>query len=387
MSAADGLAGIDALASRGLAEGAFAGAVLRVEREGRLVCEEAWGEAVRGDALGPGSAPERMRTDTLFDLASLSKLFTATAVLRLASLGELDLAAPLPALLERFAEPLRLGPELRDRLARGLARADLASLLAHSSGIHYWYPCYTRRGESFEAVLADLLEAHPPTGGMIYSDLNFMLLGRLVEAAAGLALHAAVEALVLEPLGLGRTTYARPARPFGGDAAAGPGSVAATEYGNRVERGMVAALGLAFDAWRDESTAILGEPDDGNCHYYFGGAAGHAGIFSDARDLCGLGRLYLEGGRVGGRAFLAPGLAEEALRDRGFGRGLGFQLGANYPSGGAGHTGFTGTYLHVNPGSGLVIALLANRLHVPEPRDLNPFRRELSEAVLAAFGR
>ncbi len=376
-----GRAAVGALVGRGLAEGAFAGAVLRVERGGRLLFEEAWGEAVREGALGPGSTAEPMRPDTLFDLASLSKLFTTTAVLRLAGRGDLDLAEPLPALLERFAQPLRLGPGLRERLTRGLTRVDLAALLAHSSGIHYWYPCYTRRGESFEAILAEVLEAHPPKGEVIYSDLNFMVLGRLVEAAAGKPLPSAVASLVFEPLGLERTTYVKPCR------APGAGAVAATEFGNRVERGMVAALGLSFEAWRDESSAILGESDDGNCHYFFGGAAGHAGIFSDARDLCRLGRLYLDGGRVDGSAYLAPGLAEEALRDHGGGRGLGFQLGANYPSGGAGHTGFTGTYLHVNPGAGLVIAFLANRLHVPEPRDLNPFRRELSELVLAAFGR
>ncbi|HET7839691.1 MAG TPA: serine hydrolase, partial [Rectinemataceae bacterium] len=71
---------------------------------------------------------------------------------------------------------------------------------------------------------------------------------------------------------------------------------------------------------------------------------------------------------------------------RGGGRGLGFQLGPNYPQGGCGHTGFTGGYLHLNPPTGLVVAILANRLHVPSPGDLNPFRRELSEAVIAAFG-
>jgi CubicO group peptidase (beta-lactamase class C family) len=373
---------------RGLEAGLFAGAVLRVERgrppggnlgadgagrageRGDLLFEEAWGQA-----LCAGSERESMRTSTLFDLASVTKLFTATAVLRLVTLGELRLDA-------KAADILASGGGLRgdadgaifERLRAGLGTIDVAALLAHSSGIHYWYPFYVRHEDCFEAILADVLEAHPPRGETIYSDLNFMILGRLIEGVTRAGLAEAVGALVLGPLGLSRTSFAKPL-----------GSAAATEFGNRIERKMVADLGLAFADWRDESRPIRGEPDDGNCHYYFGGAAGHAGLFSDARDLCRLGRLYLDEGRIDAAEYLAPGLAEEALRDRGSGRGLGFQTGENYPGGGSGHTGFSGTYLHVNRPAGLVVAILANRLHVALPRDINPFRRELSEAALGRF--
>lgn len=378
MSGARGPEAFGEISRRYLDEGAFAGSVLRVEaaarggRPGRLIYEEAWGLALKTEGE---SLP--LETSTIFDLASVSKLFTATAALRLVSQGRLSLDTRAADCL--CADGLLEG-SLASRLSASLGKVDVRALLSHSSGIHYWYPFYTRKGEGFEAILADVLEEHPRAGKVIYSDLNFMILGRMIERITRLSLPLAVADLVFRPLGLERSSYGRPLGPS-----------AAGEFGNRIERAMVADLGLSFDGWRDESRPIVAESDDGNCYYYFGGAAGHAGVFSDARDLCRLGRCYLEGGMSdpgNGRpreALLSPGLAEAAMSDQGGERGLGFQLGENYPGGGCGHTGFTGSYLHLSASSGLAIAILANRLHVAEPRNINPYRKELSEAVLAAF--
>lgn len=338
----------------------FAGAVVRVRRRGRTLYSGAWGYALKD---GPERVP--MRESMLFDLASLSKLFTATAALRLVAAGRLSLDSPASEVLGYC------GGNERD-LERELGGIDVAALLTHSSGLHYWYPFYVRREESFESILASVLGDHPPAHSTIYSDLNFMLLGKIVERVYGAPLRIAVQELVFRPLGLPAAAYG----PSGH-----PGDCAATEFGNRIERGMVEALSLSFGAWRDESRPIRGQCDDGNCHYYFGGAAGHAGIFCDADDLAALGEAYLDGGG----AFLPAGLAEEALRDRGAGRGLGFQTGELYPRGGAGHTGFTGTYLHVNPGEDMVIAVLTNRLHVSNPGNLNPFRQAIAAAALELF--
>ncbi|MDA8410538.1 MAG: GNAT family N-acetyltransferase [Treponema sp.] len=361
-----------------IADGLFTGASLRIERAGEgggvpnggVLFEGAWGDAIQTEE-------ERipMRVDTAFDIASITKLFTTTAVLRLATLGRLSLDSRLDGILDAGQGGQAKGRAVGD-IFKGMAgQFSIASFLAHSTGIHYWYPFYTRRGETFEAILSDIMKEHPPRNETIYSDLNFMLLGRLVEVAAGKPLDDAIRELIFEPLGLGGSSWRKPLGP-----------VAATEFGNRIEEGMVASLGLRFDGWRDRRLPIVGEPNDGNCHYYFGGAAGHAGIFSVPRDLCRLGRLYLEGGRAGRVAFLDPALAAEAMRDRGAGRGLGFQLGANYPGGGCGHTGFTGSYLHLNKAERLVIVLFANRLAVESPGDINPFRRKISALALAAFG-
>lgn len=370
------------LALAAIEGGAFAGAVLRVEGSGGLLFEGAWGDAIR---TGKERVP--VQASTIFDLASVSKLFTATAILRLVTEGRLSLGEPVGCLYRRLFSKAGVGEAPLGRIEAALGDISVADLLSHSSGIHYWHPFYAEGGRSFEAILADLLEAHPPTREVVYSDLNFMILGRLVEGLAGAALPEAMRELVFGPLGLARTSYGKPLGP-----------AAATEFGNRIERGMVAELGLSFAGWRDESRPIQGEPDDGNCHYFFHDAAGHAGVFSDAADLCRLGRLYLEGGRLGApasyagaaggdaaEAYLAPGLAAEALRERRGGRGLGFQLGDLYPGGGAGHTGFSGTYLYLNAERGLSLSLLANRLHCAAPRNINPERRDFAAAALSLF--
>ncbi len=346
---------IGTLIARAIADDWTAGAAIRVEREGTLVYEGAQGLAAAGEGVG---------MTTLFDLASLSKLFTTTAILRLASQGLLDLDTPV-------SEALGYGQEgLGGQVSRALGAITLRSLLNHSSGIHYWYPFYTRRDEPFQAILADVLEAHPPTGITTYSDLNFMILGSIVESVTGKSLRDAMAEQVFAPLGMKTACYG-PVRPE---------DCAATEFGNRIETRMVADLGLIFDGWRDENTPLRGTCDDGNCFYYFGGASGHAGVFSDPEDLAKLGRLYLDGG-----SYMDTRLLTQATTDDGWGRGLGFQFGELYPHGGFGHTGFTGTYLYINPTSALVVVLLTNRLHVPSPRNINALRQDVAEASFSLF--
>lgn len=360
MTALSGPAVFGEITRRHMHEGFFRGAVLRVERRGRLLHEEAWGQA-----LVTEEEQVPMLPSTLFDLASVSKIFTTTAVLRLATTGALRLDAGVTELLG-----------LEPPLGSSLRGVDLRALLTHSSGILAWYPFYTRRSEPFLRILADVLSAHARRSEVIYSDLNFMLLGLVIERATGAELPQAVDRLVLRPLGLQRSRYGR---------AQGP--AAATENGNRIEKRMVADLGLSFDGWRGEGRPVVGEPNDGNCFHFFRGASGHAGLFSDARDVCRLGRLYLEGGRIDGEPWLAPGIAEEAMREHAGGRCLGFHLGGVFPRGAFGHTGFTGTCLMLSPPTGIVAALLTNRLHVPEPRDISAYRRELLEAVVTVFAR
>jgi len=202
-----------------------------------------------------------------------------------------------------------------------------------------------------------------------------MLLGRVIEHTTRLPLKEAMAQLVLAPLGLSHTSYG----PCNG---ASP-----TEWGNRIEKGMVQNLGLTFEAWRPEDEPIQGACNDGNAWYFFGGVAGHAGLFGDAADLCALGRLYLNGGLWRDEAYLAADLVTEACQDRGTGRGLGFQFGDLYPEAGFGHTGFTGTYLYLNPQQNLVGALLTNRLNGPTPGKIDEFRRNQVKAALQVWGR
>jgi len=344
----------DRITRRFLDEGWFAGAVLRVEMDGRPLVHAAWGNAIATD-----TRQEPMTPGTLFDAASLTKLFTTTGILKLVSVGALGLDT-------RISDFLELPPPL----AAAVRGIDVMDLLTHSSGIPWWYPFYTRRREPFLGILREVVPAHPRRGEVVYSDLNFMILGIMIERALDKALPAAIEELVLLPLGLLHSSYSRPRGP-----------VAATESGNRIEQRMVADLGLSFDGWRSTTRPIIGEPDDGNCFYYFHGSAGHAGIFTSAEDLCRLAKLYLDGGRVRGEPWLDPGLAERAIREQVPGRSLGFQVGPGWPAGACGHTGFTGTCLALFPDRGVAAALLTNRLHVPEPRDIAPYRARMLEPL------
>lgn len=344
---------------KALSGGFFRGAVIRIEKAGDLVFENSW-----GNALWEGEVRVPMQRETLFDLASLTKIFTSTAVLRLSTLKYFSVDTSVAGLMG-FNHP-----GLRDSF-KGLT---IENLLDHSSGLHYWYPFYAVGRESFEEILELLIEEKPPENKTVYSDLNYIILGLVIQRVTGKALPEAMRDLVFTPLGLKSATYTP-----------SPEYTAATEFGNRIEMEMVSRLGLNFGRWRGTDKAFRGTCDDGNAYYYFGGAAGQAGIFSDAADVARLGSLYLECGEQKFPGYLDPGIRSASVINRGHERGYGFQFGPLYPEGGFGHTGFTGTYIYINPETGITVAALTNRLHVPKPVDINSFRKEIAEKALALF--
>lgn len=351
----------------------FAGAVIRLEQDGEALYEKAFGFSLK--------TPERqvpMGNETVFDLASLTKLYINTVILKLVSEGKLELDVPLAdaadgKLAARLLESNDGGS--MPHISAMLNQTTTRDLLTHASGIHYWYPFYAfyapqQTEKNFAAILESVLSRFPRQKKTIYSDINFMVAGMLVEQASGMPLMSAMDRLVCKPLALDSCTY-RPVLPF-------TQQCAATEFGNRIEMNMVAELGLEFSGWRPLDRPIMGEADDGNCHYFFSGIAGHAGLFANARDVCRLGTLYAGTSKSD---FLPDTLLREATTDFGDGRGLGFQCGPRYPNG-CGHTGFTGTFLYINPSRKISLSILTNRLHVPEPRNIDPYRAGIVEAVL-----
>jgi serine-type D-Ala-D-Ala carboxypeptidase len=328
----------------------FRGAVVRVQHEGQ-VFEQAWGYARYDSQMQEVLTPEY-----LFDLASLSKLFTTVAILRLITLGDLGEHTVVNDVLQFTA------PEVR----RILSTKDIVSLMTHSSGLRAWFPFYTMRDECFESILSHILTQFPMELGMVYSDINYMLLGKIIERIVQMPLDKAMDRLVFKPLGMQSATY----RPEASQ-------TAATEFGNRIEERMVQGMALHFDAWRAKDTALRGAPDDGNCFYYFQGVSGHAGIFANAADVVKLGSVFT--GSHG--SFLESDLLSRAITDYGAGRGYGVQFGGLYPQDGFGHTGFTGTYLYINPKHDLLVTALTNRLHVQAPKDLTAFRKDLVASV------
>ncbi|MER6594151.1 serine hydrolase [Micromonospora purpureochromogenes] len=332
---------------------AYAGAVVLAAKDGVVVQHAAVGTAVRYAAVGP--PPGRvgvelpadqqipMRPDTVFDLASVSKLFTTIVTMQQVERGRVELDAPVARYVPEFA-------------AGGKEAVTVRMLLTHTSGLPAFTPLWSRYptpAQRFAAALATPLAAGATPGTRyVYSDLGLIALGVLVERVTGRPLADLVRDGVTAPLGMTDTGY-------------NPGPerrsrIAATEYQPYAGRGMV---------W--------GEVHDENA-WSLGGVAGHAGVFSTAADLSLLCQSLLNGGEYRGRRILRPDTVRAMLVNYNApleaaypesDRGLGFELNKHWYMMGLsspvafGHTGFTGTSLVIDPLSHSFLILLSNRVH------------------------
>lgn len=359
-----------ALVGRFAASGAYAGAVALAGRRGQVAACRAFGAAV-----ATGTAPVPMVPDTIFDLASVTKV-TATlpSVLRLVDAGELLLDQSVGQILPAFGTD-------GDR-----REVTVRRLLSHSSGLPGWRGLYLdhRGPEQYLAAICSQELEYRPGSKVVYSDLGFMLLGEIVRHITGQRIDAFAAREVFGPLGMVDTGY----RP-------GPElqqRIAATERGNGIEYGMCQERAAAFGRWRQH--VIRGEANDGNCFYGLDGVAGHAGLFGTAADLWRYAQMWLGEGSYGGRRILSPAVVRLATTPQAPGRGLGWQIRPGepelHPAGELlgrrtfGHTGFTGTSLFIDPDRALVAILLTNRLH-PEPSTaMEHVRPAFHNAVAAA---
>ncbi|MDE2573336.1 MAG: beta-lactamase family protein [bacterium] len=319
----------------------FTAAVLRVERGGEAA-ELAVGQ------LGPGR--DIVQGDTLFDYASLTKLFVATAALRLAARGVLALDEPIGAWV----------PEWR----HAGAGVTLRMLLAHTGGLRSGVDVRTLDDGDVRKFTLEAELAAAPGERVVYSDLGFIILGLVIERAAGVPLAAFVRREVLEPLGAG----------------AGVGYLPSTQL-----RARIAVTERC--SWRGR--LMHGEVHDEKC-YAMGGVSGHAGIFGDARTASTLARSYLEPER---ERLLPAALTREAVREQAWDailrRGLGWALrtsennscGRYWSERTFGHTGFTGTCLWADPERGLAVVLLTNSVYV-DRNDTRALRQAVFEAAL-----
>ncbi|MFB2597809.1 serine hydrolase domain-containing protein [Herbiconiux sp. P17] len=310
-------------------------------------------------ALTPGTA---------FDIASITKvLATTTSIIRLVSAGRLALDDRIERYLPAFSGGAKSAVTVRD-------------LLAHRGGLQPWHPLYLAaavsdgaRADPLGFALALPLAARPRSA-RIYSDLGFMMLGRVIEVVTGEPLTAAVSALVLEPLGLNGTAYAHPVA--GSGAVADTGAVAASAQGDAVERRMVDTgepypvpyAVSDFAGWRDR--LLVGEVNDGNAFHAFGGVSGHAGLFSTPADLLAFGaalsdhrsRDDLWNPLVVDEFFTASADPAQALGFRRYRIDLG---GGTVTA--LGHPGFTGVAVGFVPDASLSFVIATNRLLSPQP--------------------
>ena len=301
---------------------------------------------------------EPTTADTLYDLASLTKPLAA---------GALAVACPGLAL---GAPPGHYFPDWKKTRYDGIT---IEMLMTHTSGLPAWYPLYAR-GEGVTAYRRTLGQIEPearPGERVIYSDLNFLLLGDILETLYSSSLDRCFGDLV-----------ARPAESGARFLPESPGETAATEKGDVIERAMTAALGLSYAGFR--TGVVRGEVHDGNA-FRRGGVAGNAGLFGNARDVWALARGWLRDPRPDVCGDRTPDLAEA--------RGLAWQGARGAASvdeevsrRAFGHTGFTGTSVWIDPDAQRIWILLTNRVH-PDVRDgnFNEVRRRFHAAALAAF--
>lgn len=350
----------------------YPGAVLLVAKDGRVVHERAFGWAQLNDSAGHRLAqPRPMRTSTVFDLASVTKVAATTlAVMHLVDQGKLDVDAPVWRYLPDFR-----GPHLDSITVR--------HLLQHSAGLVQWQPIYyhaSNAAQAYQVVRAMPLEWGVGEGRH-YSDLSFMLLGYIVEHVTGTPLDQYVARELYAPLGLHQTTFLPRCHGLTG--------LASTESGNVYEKHMVydSTFGYLYKgdptAWTGWRTQVLtGDVDDGNSAYAHGGVAGHAGLFSTAADLRVIIDLLNARGAHGGRPFIRPEVVDRFFtRDR-YGHYLGWQYPSYAPAGSFFHTGFTGTFVLGVPSERLSVVLLTNRQNMgPDAKGYFPNLAPLQEAV------
>ncbi|GGM99873.1 serine hydrolase [Terrabacter tumescens] len=339
----------------------FAGAVGIMGHEGRIVERDASGWALRyADATTelPRDQWEPMRTDTIFDLASVSKLFTSIAVVQLIEEGRVSLESPVAAYLPEFA-------------ANGKESVTVRQLLTHTSGFTSWLPLWSKwpdKASRIKAVM-DRPLTNAPGSTYLYSDLNLITLGVMVEKLRGEPLDAVVHDRITAPLGIKDTGY----NPT--DKA----RTAATEYQTAPPRGMV-----------------RGEVHDENA-WSLGGVAGHAGVFSTVDDLAVLSQALLNGGAYRGERILSRKSVEALITNfneafPGDSHGLGFELDQRWYMDAlsgprtAGHTGYTGTSIVIDFTSRSFAILLTNRVHPSRNwGSINLARREWAHGLAAAM--
>ena len=343
------LAVVDSIVQEAIHAGQIPGAVVLVWHNGQVLYRKAFGYR----ALEPRR--ELMTVDTVFDLASLTKVVaTTTAVMQLVEKGEVRLNDPVAKYIPEFAQ-------------NGKEDITVRGLLTHYSGLepdldltHPWQG----RDTAFSMAFAEK-PVNPSGSRFVYSDINFITLGALVERVSKVELDKYCAQNIFTPLKMARTRFLPPATWVP--------KIAPTEYDeqNRMLRGVV----------HDPSARRMG------------GVAGQAGLFSTADDLSKFARALIAGSSV------LPSLLVEKMSTpqqppaahelRGFGWDIDSPFSTNrgelLPVGSFGHTGFTGTSLWIDPTTRTYIILLTNAVHPRGKGSAVALRTKLATAVTAAL--
>ncbi|HVV43831.1 MAG TPA: serine hydrolase domain-containing protein, partial [Bryobacteraceae bacterium] len=345
-----GAADLDAAINQAVREDKIPGAVVLVGHNRQVVYRKAYGYR----ALLPAKEP--MTADTIFDIASLTKIVaTTSAMMKLFEEGRIRIDDPVTTYLPEFQG--------------GRSAITIRDLMTHFSGLRPDLdldPPWSGYETGIRRALADK-PAGPPEQKFVYSDINFILLGEIVHRLSGLPENEYVKQILFDPLGMKDTTYLpSPAlRP----------RIAPTEM-------------------QKDGTILRGVVHDPTSRY-MGGVAGHAGVFSTADDLGKFCQMILDGGDglfspATIRKFTSPATAA----NQSVVRGLGWDIqspysgvrGELFPEGSFGHSGFTGTSIWIDPYSRTYVVLLANSVHPHQRKAITPLRGKVATIVAASIG-
>ncbi|HSH14247.1 MAG TPA: exo-beta-N-acetylmuramidase NamZ domain-containing protein, partial [Desulfurivibrionaceae bacterium] len=337
--------------------GRIPGAVILVGNRERVLYRQAFGFR----ALVPEKLP--MTVDTVFDLASLTKVVaTTTAIMQLIEQGQLALDQPVARYWPEFA-------------GNGKERITVRQLLTHYSGLRPDLPArpaWRGYARALDLILAER-PTSPPGSRYMYSDINFEVLGELVHRLSGEPLNVYCRQRIFEPLAMTDTLFLPPSSLCD--------RIAPTQNPNN--RGARKVCGEVHDP-----TGLR-----------MGGVAGHAGLFSTADDLAIFARMLLELGTYNGREVLGPSqvaLMTSPQSPEGGDklRGLGWELGPVFATnleelptfGSFGHKGYTGTEIRIDPVRGVYLIILTNRVYLNGKGDAQPLRKNIGELLAGSLG-
>ncbi|MDX6577766.1 MAG: hypothetical protein QOE96_3719 [Blastocatellia bacterium] len=367
---AERLGRMDQVIQASLAKKELPGAVVLVARHGRVVWRKAYGSR----AVEPER--EAMTTDTIFDLASLTKIVaTATSTMILVEQGKVRLGDPVVQFI----------PEMK---GGGRDAITIEQLLTHTAGFAPDFDLRERwigYDEAIKRLYREPLR-NQPGARFIYSDINYIALGEVVHRVSGQMLDEFARRNIFVPLGMRDTGF-------------NPGAtliprIAPTEK----RRGQMNYLGdSGANAGAQGEQWLRGQVHDPTS-FRMSGVAGHAGLFSTADDLAIFCQMILNGGTYHGARILSPmGVATmtrpRAIAENGSARGLGWDIATSFssnkgdlfPLGSFGHTGFTGTSMWIDPASDSFVIFLSNRVHPDGKGDVGPLRGRLASIVAGSI--
>lgn len=351
------LSQIDSIVDNALKNGITPGAVVLITKDGKIIKDSAYGYAEKYDKGKLLKNPRKMTVNTMFDLASITKVMDTTpSIMKLVEEGRISIYDPVVKYFPNFGK-------------NGKSAITIEDLLTHTSGLPHWAPAYLSAGNSSEVLkyIENMKLDYKIGSKRVYSDFNFMLLGYIVEKVTHEPLDIFAEHQFYRPLGLKHTMFSPNKKEIK--------DIAATSWGNPYEYNEIMELGLdpdQFTKWR--TYTFVGEVEDGNSYYANGGVAGHAGLFSTAKDLAVLGQMLLNGGKYGKTEIFQDKTIETFISENRFGQGLGWErdqpfMGTLHSEDAFGHNGSTGTQIIMDPTYNIQIIVLTNKQNNGLPKN------------------